>query len=141
VRGNTDELERGITERGRVSNSLAALQSTGIELDRLCGVYAAQQDALARMVAMAIQRIFESYVYKEIDMRAVATDLNSDGIPSARGGTWSSSSIRSITVNPIYYGANGWNVRNFSKYHAIESGAPRPHEEDVHGLRFNDPEH
>lgn len=53
VRRNTAELERGITERGRVSNSLGALQSSGLELDRLCGVHAAQHDALARMVAMA----------------------------------------------------------------------------------------
>jgi DNA invertase Pin-like site-specific DNA recombinase len=86
-----------------------------------------------------IRQIFESYVYAEKGLRAIVEELNSKGIPSARGGAWSVGTIRAILTNPVYTGANVWNVRSMSKYHVIVNGAPQPYEHDGRSVRFNDP--
>ena len=85
-----------------------------------------------------VKCIFESYARAEKGIRTIVEDLNERGIPSPRGGAWSVSTIRSILVNPVYYGANVWNVRSFSKYHTIKNGGPTPHEDDGRPLRYND---
>ena len=85
-----------------------------------------------------VRGIFESYATAERGIRTIVEDLNGREIPSPRGGPWCVGTIRSILVNPVYYGANVWNVRSFSKYHTITNGAPAPHEDDGHSLRFND---
>ena len=88
-----------------------------------------------------IRRIFNSYVHAEKGMRTIAEGLNIDGIPSPRGGVWSVGTIRSILVNPVYYGANVWNVRNFSRYHVVSDGRPLElQEQDGRGVRYNAPE-
>jgi DNA invertase Pin-like site-specific DNA recombinase len=86
-----------------------------------------------------VRRIFESYVYSEMGIRAITEQLNIEGIPSPTGGTWSVGTIRSILVNPVYYGANVWNIRNFSKYHSVVDGRPMESERDRRKKRFNDP--
>ena len=85
-----------------------------------------------------VRRIFESYAQAEKGMRTIVEDLNAREIPSPRGGLWSVSTVRSILVNPVYYGANVWNIRSFSKYHTIRKGTPAPHEDDGRSKRFND---
>jgi DNA invertase Pin-like site-specific DNA recombinase len=85
-----------------------------------------------------LRYIFEAYVNEEMGTRAIADALNKRGVPSARGGLWSLGTIRSILVNPVYYGANVWNIRSFSKYHAIKNGAATPIEHDGSCKRFND---
>ena len=88
-----------------------------------------------------IRYIFESYAHGEKGTRAIVEELNERGIPSARGSLWSVGTVHDMLLNPVYYGANVWNVRSFSKYHTIKNGTPSAHEEDVHGKRFNDKEH
>ncbi len=86
-----------------------------------------------------IRRIFESYVYQEKGIRTVVEELNAEGIPSPRGKKWSVGTIRSILVNPIYTGANIWNVRSFSKYHRVEDGGITEIEEgDGRGIHYHD---
>ena len=85
-----------------------------------------------------VRRIFRCYVEKQQGIRTILESLNGEHVPSPRGGLWSVGTIRSILVNPVYYGANIWNVRSFSKYHAIKNGAPTPHEPtDGRTLRMN----
>lgn len=84
-----------------------------------------------------VKRIFEAYVRKDKGLRAIVNDLNVERIPAARGGLWITCAVRSILVNPIYTGANIWNVRNFSKYHAIVRGSAVSIEPDGKSLRFN----
>jgi site-specific DNA recombinase len=73
-----------------------------------------------------VRRIFESCVHEEKGMRSIVEDLNAEGIPSPRGLKWSVATVRAILMNPVYYGANVWNVRSFSKYHRIEGGTVKP---------------
>ncbi|GEM_PF-904636 len=85
-----------------------------------------------------VRRMFAAYVQGEQGIRTIVENLNAERIPGPRGGLWSVGTIRSILVNPVYYGANIWNVRSFSKYHAIKKGAPTPHEPtDGRALRMN----
>jgi len=47
----------------------------------------------------------------------VASVLNAEGCPPARGRKWVSSSVRSILTNPVYYGLHSYGHRSKSKYH------------------------
>jgi site-specific DNA recombinase len=85
-----------------------------------------------------VRRIFESYARAERGIRTIVEDLNAQGHPSPRGGPWSVGTVRSILVNPVYYGANVWNIRSFSKYHAIQNGVPTSREDDGRGKRYNE---
>jgi DNA invertase Pin-like site-specific DNA recombinase len=85
-----------------------------------------------------VRRIFESYARAEQGIRTIVEELNGEAVPSPRGGLWSVGTVRSILVNPVYYGANVWNVRSFSKYHTIRDGAPAPHEDDGRCKRYNE---
>ena len=88
-----------------------------------------------------VRSIFEFYVYTEKGQRTIAENLNVEGVPSPRGGVWSLGTIRSILVNPVYYGANIWNIRNYSKYHVVVDGRPTEHKElDGRSVRYNNPE-
>jgi len=85
-----------------------------------------------------LRQIFESYAHKEKGIRTIMEELNGDGIASPRGGKWSVGTVRSILVNPLYYGANIWNVRNFSRYHRIAGGTVQHLDEsEAVGLRRN----
>ncbi len=88
-----------------------------------------------------VRRIFEAHAYEEKGIRSIAEELNLEKVPSARGGLWGVGAVRSMLVNPVYYGANIWNVRSFSKYHSIENGTPVPHEPDGRSKRMNPRKH
>ncbi len=89
-----------------------------------------------------VRRIFEACAHEEKGVRSILEDLNAEGIPSPRGGKWSVGTVRAILSNPVYYGANVWNVRSFSKYHRIESGAVKPLPEPTgKSVNWNDESH
>src|SRR5208283_1838317 len=72
----------------------------------------------------------------------IVEELNADGVPSPRSGKWSVGTVRSIIVNPLYRGANVWNMRSFSKYHRIENrNIQQIEESEAGGLRRNDEAH
>jgi site-specific DNA recombinase len=58
-----------------------------------------------------VERIFREFVFGEGGIRAIASDLNRDGIPSARGGPWSGGAVSGILDNPKYTGFQVWNRR------------------------------
>jgi site-specific DNA recombinase len=80
--------------------------------------------------AAVIRRIFEEYVAGR-SPRAIATDLNREGIPSPRGGTWNASTINGhrqrlhgILQNPLYSGKMIYGRLTYRK--DPESGAREP---------------
>jgi len=85
-----------------------------------------------------VRRIFEWYARAEKGIRTIVEELNGREIPSPRGSLWSVSTVRCILINPVYHGANVWNVRSFSKYHTIRKGGPAPHEDDGRSKRYNE---
>ena len=82
-----------------------------------------------------VQRIFDSYIHKEMGCRQIAETLNREKVPSPRGGNWVPSCIREILLNPVYYGAYTWNRRTLSKFHSVRNGQaekrPRIHQEKI----------
>lgn len=67
-----------------------------------------------------IKMIFEWYTkgvkesdgtYNRIGISLIARRLNDMKIPSKKGGTWSTASIRDILINPVYIGKIRWNWR------------------------------
>ena len=59
------------------------------------------------------RRIFEEYAGGQAGLKKIAYRLNEEAIPSARGGTWDPSSIRSILKNEVYL---GWGVLGKRRY-------------------------
>jgi len=57
--------------------------------------------------------------------RAVAVRLNDQGIPSAKGGAWASTTIREVLLNPHYAGDAMWNRRPKGKFYGVRSGQPQ----------------
>jgi site-specific DNA recombinase len=76
--------------------------------------------------AGVIKSIFDLYI-KQKSFRSVVHSLNSRGIRTREGQPWSSTSIRRILQNPVYYGALTYNKRKgFGK-----TSRPRPIEEHI----------
>ncbi len=69
-----------------------------------------------------VGRIFKLYTEQGYGFRHIAEMLNQEQIPSPRSGTWASSCIRSILMNPVYYGAYVWNRRTLSKFYSVRNG-------------------
>jgi site-specific DNA recombinase len=61
--------------------------------------------------APVVERIFREFVFAEGGIRGIASDLNRDGVPSARGGPWSGGAVSGILDNPKYTGFQVWNRR------------------------------
>jgi len=69
-----------------------------------------------------IIRIFDVYVNQGRGLKAIAEVLNSEGIPSPRGKSWTTGTIRSIITNPVYTGKLVWNRRTSGKFHVVRGG-------------------
>jgi hypothetical protein len=63
--------------------------------------------------------IFETYAETGMGLRPLASELNKQGIPSPRGGTWCVGTLRGILTNRFYLGEFAWNKRREGKYHRI----------------------
>ncbi len=87
-----------------------------------------------RRVAV-VERIFKMYA-AGFGYKAIAATLNTEGVPSPRGGRysksaktgWSRCTIKSMIDNPVYTGTATWNRRTFAKLHRVADGqaVPRP---------------
>ena len=83
-----------------------------------------------------IQRIFQMYADLGMGLRAVASHLNEDKIPSPgcanpkanREFTWCLSSVRGILRNHAYLGDLVWNRKAQGKFHRIANGQARTRE-------------
>ena len=83
-----------------------------------------------------IQRIFEMYGDLGMGLRAIASCLNQEKIPSPgcanpnanRSFTWCLSSVRGILNNSVYTGDLTWNKRTQGKFHRIVNGQAQKRE-------------
>lgn len=60
-----------------------------------------------------IRWIFNQYAYEGMGYTKIASELNRQQIPSQKGGTWSSSTIRAIIFNESYFGRRCWNKQDY----------------------------
>ena len=98
----------------RIKEALAAAKAHGTRLgdDRgyrptqehlvILSVVKAQADARARDVLASIKALQDS---GSVSLRAIAAGLNSQGIPTARGGTWSATQVMNVLkrASAIFY--------------------------------------
>ncbi len=83
-----------------------------------------------------VQRIFEMYNDLGMGLRAIASHLNAEGIPSPGCAnpkanldrTWCLSSVRGILNNSVYTGDLTWNKRTQGKFHRIANGQAQKRE-------------
>jgi DNA invertase Pin-like site-specific DNA recombinase len=54
--------------------------------------------------APIVRRIFRMRRRREMSLRAIAEELNAEGVPTQRGGDWHASTVRYILQNPKYDG-------------------------------------
>src|SRR5712691_5106444 len=105
-------------------------------------------EAIGRQLeAIVVRRIFWEFAVGK-SPRAVATDLNRDGIPGPFGRTWGDTTIRGhacrgngVVNNELYAGVLVWNRQRFIKDPNSGKRVSRPNPEDkcinteVPGLR------
>jgi DNA invertase Pin-like site-specific DNA recombinase len=60
-----------------------------------------------------VKWIFHQYAYEGMGYTKIASELNRQQIPSQKGGTWSSSTIRAIIFNEAYIGRRCWNKQEY----------------------------
>jgi DNA invertase Pin-like site-specific DNA recombinase len=90
-RGMRGLFEQGLSTGGRTYGyrSIAAGEHKRLELDEA--------------EAAVVRRIFAEHIAGK-SQRAIARELNADHVPSARGGRWSSLSVRELVRNERYRG-------------------------------------
>lgn len=90
-----------------------------------------------------IERIFRMSAEENRGLAAISATLNAERVPTPRGpewariyaGTWSSSTVRAILVNPLYVGDFVWNRRTDARFHKI-SRAQATERKDPYGARL-----
>ncbi len=118
-----DKVRRG--QRGRVAARRAAGGlGYGYDVVRNIGSDGEIERGVRKIneqEAQVIRRIFTEYAAGR-SPRHIARDLNNDGIPSPRGGTWNASTINGhptrlhgILTNPFYAGEMIYNRVNYRK--------------------------
>ncbi len=122
IMGSFAEYERKVirarTMKGRTAKAEAGIQTArslrpyGYHIptsgDVLRGDYPLEM--LGRYVlvpeqASVVRRIFEEFASGGHSMHSIARALNTEGVPTPRGGShWRPSTLRNMMVNPVYYG-------------------------------------
>lgn len=85
--------------------------------------------------AKTVQWIFRTYA-KGATIRKIALTLNEKGLPSPRGGKWSTHVVREMLHNPVYTGDQVWNRRHQGRYFGIVNGEVVAHSQVSPG-KFN----
>ena len=68
-----------------------------------------------------VKRIFHCYAYKGMGVKAIVNMLNSEGIPSPKGGKWCITIVYRILTNPVYTGAIVWGKTKRGKFSRLEN--------------------
>lgn len=108
------------THRGLTGRALSGSSAGGLPYGyRVTNV---GERAIDEEQAVVVRRIFE-LAASGVTPRKIAATLNADGIPTARGKTWSMTSIYGdrkrgigILANPIYVGRQIWNRSQWVKH-------------------------
>jgi len=90
-----------------------------------------------------VKQIFQMYAVQGKGYKSIADTLNQQGFPTPRGpqwshtysGHWTTSTVRTILVNPIYAGDMVWNRRTDGRFHRISKGQAIDRK-GVHGARL-----
>lgn len=93
VRRKGERQRRAQQQRAEKGRPAKGVRPTGYALD----------GTIIKDEAKIVRRIFDRFTAGET-LKGIAADLNKDGIPTRRGGTWSSSSVSSILRNARYTG-------------------------------------
>lgn len=66
--------------------------------------------AIEPSAAAVVRRIFDDFTrpYSRESLSEIAAALNTDDIPTARGGKWHASTVRYVLSNPTYARDQGW---------------------------------
>lgn len=114
-----DDL-RDKTHRGLAGRALSGASAGGLPFGYR--VTQTGQRAIDEAQAAVVRRIFALAVEGR-SARQIAAQLNAEGVPSPRGGTWAQSAIFGdvrrgigILANPIYIGRQVWNRSKFVKH-------------------------
>ncbi len=86
--------------------------------------------------AEVVRRIFQEYAHENKSAKAIAAQLNAEGIPAPSGGPWGQSTINGnrkrgigILNNELYNGVLVWNRQRFIKDPATGRRVPRYNDE------------
>jgi site-specific DNA recombinase len=98
-----ERVRSGKVEKAKVGGSLGGFVPYG---------YVRRPDGLQvdPAAAAVVRRIFAERVQGRT-LAEIATDLNADAVPSARGGVWQPATVQKIAGNPVYMGRPAWNKR------------------------------
>ena len=130
LRADTHRGLRGRVERGFSGGGTPyGYQSEAVHRGRTGGRGEAIPDGYRLKInepaAATVRRIFEDYT-NGVGLRAIASALNAEGIPSPRGRGWAPAALHALLRNPIYVGEHIWNRSEWIKDH--ETGRRRRHE-------------
>jgi DNA invertase Pin-like site-specific DNA recombinase len=110
IRANT---HRGLL--GRVERGLAAGAAPyGYRTERI-GEGEGSRIVVVPEAAAVVRRIFEAYAHQGLGLRALAHQLNSEGLTSPRGNGWAPTAIREMLRNDLYRGEMVWNRSRWIK--------------------------
>ena len=122
---------RGRVEKGKSGGGLAygykVLKKFSAEGELLRG-----DREIDEIQAQIVRRIFSEYAYANKSPKAIASDLNEDGIPCPSGKEWGQSTINGnrkrgtgILNNNLYIGELVWNRQRFIKDPSTGKRVPR----------------
>lgn len=126
------------THRGLTGKALAGQSAGGLPYGYR--VTTTGQREIVPEQAEVVRRIYADYL-SGLSARNIAAALNTEGVPSPRGGTWAPSAIYGdarrgigILANPIYAGRPVWNRSRWDKHPVTGKRVrrERPREEWVH---------
>jgi len=69
-----------------------------------------------------VKRIFSAYSSARLSTSGLVRELNAEGVPGPRGGTWTETTLRHMLRNPVYTGALVWNRAARGKFARIVGG-------------------
>lgn len=118
------------TRRGLEGRALKGASAGGLPYGyRIVGI---GERAIDEPQATIVRRIYAEFLAGS-SPRKIASDLNQEGIPSPRGGTWALSAIYGdqrrglgILANPIYYGRQIWKRSTWVKHPDTGRRQPQP---------------
>lgn len=127
-----------LDEEGQVTRTLERRETLSISKRDRAKLVPSAEERVA-----AVQRIFRMSAEENRGYASIAEALNGEGLPAPRGpawariynGAWTSSTIRSILVNPVYAGDLVWNRRTDARFHRISQKQATPRR-DVYGARL-----
>jgi len=147
LRYQRDGTKQVLDQRHHLVRTLARGESISVSKRDRCTLVPSDRERVK-----TIESIFRLYIQERKGLKAIADQLNRDGVPTARGPEWSSiysgqwamSTVRAILVNPAYAGDLAWNRRTDARFFRIagDGRAIERKSTGAHGLRrleSNDP--